>query len=658
MSFHRALLDRALLTLALLLVFALPGCSAKPPANDADAANTQSVDKGTQAKAAAFVDEVNAGLRADYAESQAAQWLAATDINADSQLVASKANERYLTMLDGYIEKARDFDGQSLQPGTARAIALLKLQSASPAPKDPVKLRELTQIATRLEGNYGAGRYCKDAAKTDCRQLGELEDVLRSSRDYDAQLDAWTGWHATASSQRADYQRYVALLNEGAKEEGYANAGELWRAGYDMSAADFQAETDRLWNQVKPMYDQLQCYTRTKLVKTYGERGQVSGMIPAHLTGNMWAQEWTNLWDLLAPYPNVPALDISAHLKAERDADFSKRLSALGRAPSVIEQADIAQAADQAEAVAITKRAEGFYVSLGMPKLPDTFWMRSQLIKPRDRDVVCHASAWDMDLQGDVRIKMCIKPEAESFNTIYHELGHLYYDLAYNPLPVLFQNGANDGFHEAIGDTIQLSMTPAYLQQLGLLDNAPVSDQAQINTQMRMALKKVAFLPFGLMIDRWRWGVFDGSINQANYNKAWWDLRAKYEGVAPPTTRGEEFFDAGAKYHVPANVPYTRYFLADILQFQFYRALCKSSGYSGPLAQCSFAGNAEAGKLYLTMLRKGASQPWQTTLKQMTGEDHMDASAILDYFSPLRQWLMEQNKDQECGWEGNFAGAP
>ena len=649
---------RVLLAFAITASLALTGCSRSHDGQNASAPAKSGVDSDVQVKADTFVARVNQAIRDQYAEAQSAQWLSATDINSDSQLLAAKANERWLGQLNAFIEEAKQFDGQKLKSGTARAIALLKLQTAMPAPRDPVKLRELTEIATRMEGNYGAGTYCKGGDKNHCRQLGQLEDLLRSSRDYDEQLDAWSGWHGTAVAQRKDYQRFVELVNEGAKDMGFANAGELWRAGYDMSPAEFQSETDRLWAQVKPVYDQLQCYARSRLVRKYGERGQLNGMIPAHLTGNMWAQDWSNRWDLLAPYPDAAAIDIGGKLQAERDADYGKRIAALAHAASIEEQVDLGHQADQAEAVAIARRAESFYVSLGMPKLPATFWERSQLIKPRDRDVVCHASAWDMDTKGDVRVKMCIKPDQDSFFTIYHELGHVYYYLAYHPLPLLFQSGAQDGFHEAIGDTIQLAMTPAYLHQLGLVDDAQASHEATINAQMRMALKKIAFLPFGLMIDRWRWGVFDGSIKPANYNKAWWDLRAKYEGIAPPAARGEEFFDAAAKYHVPANTPYTRYFLADILQFQFYRALCRAPGYSGPLAECSFAGNPAAGKLYLAMLRKGASQPWQRTLKEMTGENRMDAGAILEYFAPLQQWLVEANKGEQCGWEGNFASAP
>jgi peptidyl-dipeptidase A len=485
--------------------------------------------------------------------------------------------------------------------------------------------------------------------------------VLRSSRDYATQLDAWKGWHTIAIPMRKDYQRFVELSNEGAKELGFANTGELWRGGYDMSPADFQAETDRLWGQVKPLYEQLQCYTKNKLVGKYGDKGEVHGMLPAHLTGNLWQQDWGNLGPLLEPFPGKGGdLDVTGALVKQRNAIYDEMLAKEGGvgATTPERRVEIGRAADLEHAKRMARLAESFYTGLGMPKLPDSFYTDSQLIQPRDRDVVCHASAWPMDLEGQVRIKMCIKPNEEELTTIYHELGHVYYYLAYKDKTALFQNGAHDGFHEAIGDTIVLSMTPEYLHSIGLVGTPEVSQEAVINSQMRMALAKVAFLPFGLMIDRWRWGVFDGSIKPENYNQAWWDLKAKYQGVAPVTPRGEDFFDPGAKYHVPGNTPYTRYFLSHVLQFQFYKSLCDAAGYKGPLYECSFYGNKAAGAKFEAMLSKGASQPWQQTMKELTGGEKMDATAVLEYFAPLQTWLKQQNEGKSCGWQASAAGAP
>ncbi len=619
-----------------------------------------------------FIARVNREMREDYAELSSAQWLSSTYINSDSELVAAKANERWLTRLNGWIEQARRFEGKPMSGDTARAMTLLKLMTAMPAPRDPQKLAELTRIATKMEGMYGAGKYCTDPGdEKTCRQLGELEDVLRDNRDYDAQLEAWRGWHTISKPMREDYVRFVQLVNEGAKDMGFADAGELWRAGYDMPPAQIAAETDRLWGQVKPLYEQLHCYTRTRLEATYGvEKGEVAGgMLPAHLMGNMWQQDWSNLWDLLQPYKDAGGLDITGALQSRYQQDYTAMLASHAGVPAPADLVEIERDAQLKTAKDMTRRAEDFYTSLGMPKLPDSYWEKSQFIKPRDRDVVCHASAWDMNLGGspakegqeavgpDVRTKMCIKPNEEDFTTIYHELGHVYYYLAYNKLPPIFQGGANDGFHEAIGDTIVLSMTPKYLNSIGLVDAQEQSHEALINAQMRMALAKVAFLPFGLMIDRWRWGVFDGSIKPDHYNQAWWDLKARYQGVAPVSERGEEFFDPGAKYHVPGNTPYTRYFLAHVLQFQFYKSLCDAAGWDGPLYECSFYGSKEAGKRYQAMLARGASQPWQKTLKELTGNEKLDASAVLEYFAPLQEWLQQQNEGRDCGWNPDGAVA-
>ncbi len=605
----------------------------------------------TAADADAFVAEVNAYMLANNPEVASAQWLASTYINTDSQRVAAKAQERALGKLGEFVERAKAFDGLELTPETRRALDLLKLQTAMPAPRDPAKLAELTRLATEMEGLYGAGKYCTDPDRpATCRDLGALSATLAESRDYDAQLDAWTGWRTVSPPMREKYQRFVELINEGAQTLGHANAGEMWRSGYDMSPADFQAETERLWDQVRPLYEPLQCYVRTRLEQHYGERGSIDGKIPAHLTGNMWAQQWGNIWDLVQPYPDAGSLDVGARLKAQRDSERNGLLAGLSGTPTAAQLVEIERQADLAIAERMTRRAEDFYTSLGMPALPASFYQRSQLVKPRDRDVVCHASAWDLDYTGDVRIKQCIEPTEDEFTTIYHELGHIYYYLAYNGLPPLFQSGAHDGFHEAIGDTIVLAMTPSYLAEIGLVEQPNESPEALINSQLRMALDKVAFLPFGLLIDRWRWGVFDGSITPDNYNAAWWSLREKYQGVAAPSERGEDLFDPGAKYHVPGNTPYTRYFLSHILQFQFYRALCEASGHQGPLHACSYYGSPEAGQRFWAMLGKGQSQPWPQTLKELTGTEQMDASAILDYFAPLKTWLDEQNAGRQCGW--------
>jgi peptidyl-dipeptidase A len=568
-----------------------------------------------------FVARTNKELADISLEVNAAGWTQATYITFDTQFLTAKANERLLGAFSGLVAESKKFEGQPMSPASRRTIELLKLGLPAPAPDDPQKRAELAAVLAGMEAKYGSAKYCPKGPDS-CRDETALKAVVATSRDYDELLDAWQGWHDAARPLRADYQRYVTLANEGARELGYKDLGAMWRSGYDMPADDFTKEANRLWGQVEPFYQQLQCYTRARLAKKYGEDKVPAGKpIPAHLLGNMWAQQWDAIYDLLEPYPGVNNLDVDGALKTQGY-----------------------------DAIRMTRSAEDFYKSIGFPALPQTFWERSMLVKPRDRDVVCHASAWQMDAGNDVRIKMCIEPTADSLETIYHEMGHVYYDLWYRNQPFMFQGGAHDGFHEAIGDTITLSMTPAYLAKIGLVPPQKPSKEAEINALMQRALLKIAFLPFGKVIDEWRWKVFSGEIQPANYNSTWWALREKYQGVAPPVPRTEADFDPGAKYHVPGNTPYTRYFLSFILQFQFQKALCAAAGYKGPLAECSIYGNEAAGKKFAAMLSKGQSQPWQDTLYELTGTREMDASAILEYFAPLRSWLAEQNKGQKCGW--------
>ncbi len=571
--------------------------------------------------AQAFVARVNRELTELGRESSAAAYAYATFINPDTEFLNARANARYLEYVGRAVEQAKQYDGQKLDPQTARALKLLRLSVAAPAPKDPQKLAELASVTSKMEGMYGAAKYCPQGPSS-CKDQTQLTDVLAKSRDYDELLDAWRGWHSTALPLRGEYTKFVSLANEGARELGFSDLGAMWRSNYDVPPEAFAQEASRLWRQVQPLYGALHCYVRGRLQKTYGAQRVPNGEpIPAHLLGNMWAQQWGEIYPLVEPYPGVSDLNITSALEQQKY-----------------------------DPERITRSAEAFYVSLGFPQLPGTFWERSLLKKPADRDVRCHASAWHMDSRDDVRIKQCIEPTQEQLMTVYHELGHVYYYLSYREQPFLFQSGAHDGFHEAVGDTVNLSMTPAYLHQIGLQGAVKPSREATLNEQMRLALDKIAFLPFGKVIDEWRWKVFAGEITPANYNESWWRLREQYQGVAPPIARSEKDFDPGAKYHIPANTPYTRYFLSFILQFQFHKALCEAAGHRGPLHECSVYGDAEAGRRFREMLALGQSQPWPDTLQKLTGSRQMDASAITEYFGPLLGWLKEQNKGQQCGW--------
>ena len=599
------------LTLATLSSCAPQG--AAPPA--VNVAPAESADE--------FVVRVNKELAALNDENSAAGWTESTYITVDTQLLSAKANERYLAYLNQALEQSRRFDGQKLSPATARALMKLRLNVPAPAPADAARRARMTQLESQLEATYGKAKYCPKGPQS-CQTVDELSEILAKSRNYDELTQAWKGWHDVGASMRADYTEFVGLANEGARNLGFKDLGVMWRANYDMPPEAFDAMSEHLWQQVKPLYDGLHCYARAKLAKRYGEDKVPAGKpIPAQLFGNMWAQQWNKIYeDLLKPYPNASGVSADAALKAQHW-----------------------------DAVRMTRSAESFYTSMGFPPLPPAFWERSMLTRPRDREVVCHASAWDMTPATDVRVKACLTPSAEDLTTIYHELGHDYYFLSYAKQPYLFRDGANDGFHEAIGDTINLSVTPAYLAKIGLVPKVVPGHEALINEQMKMALDKIAFLPFGRLIDQWRWKVFSGEITPANYNSSWWELRRRYQGIVPPVPRSEADFDPAAKFHIPDNTPYTRYFLSFILQFQFHRALCQAAGNQAPLYECSNFESKAAGEKFQAMLAQGASEPWQDTLEKLTGSRDIDASAITEYFQPLMQWLNEANKGQQCGWD-------
>ncbi|HJT26670.1 MAG TPA: M2 family metallopeptidase, partial [Pyrinomonadaceae bacterium] len=546
-----------------------------------------------------------------------ADWVKSTFITDDTELLAAEANENLIAATTELAEQSRKYENVDLSPEAKRKLKLLKLSLTLPAPKDPAERSELTKITASMEGEYGKGKYCPDGDKGKCLSLPDLENIINNSRDPEELKKAWVGWHQIAIPIRKEYVRFVELSNKGAKEMGFKDTGAMWRSKYDMEPDAFAAEMERLWQQVKPLYDSLYTYTRHKLSEKYGKDIVPEDKpIPAHLLGNMWAQQWGNIYPILAPANADRGYDLTQILKTKNT-----------------------------DAKQMVRYGEAFFTSLGFDSLPSTFWERSLFLKPADREVVCHASAWDIDYEKDVRLKMCIQINEEDFTTVHHELGHNYYQMAYSTKPFLFRDSANDGFHEAIGDTIALSVTPAYLKQLNLIDKVP-DQTADIGFLLNRALDKVAFLPFGYLIDQWRWKVFSGEVGPNDYNKAWWDLRLKYQGIVPPVPRTEQDFDPGAKYHVPANTPYARYFLAHILQFQFHRALCREAGFTGPLYQCSIYGNKKAGEKLKAMLAMGMSEPWPAALKAMTGEDKMDATAILDYFAPLKTWLDQQNAQQ------------
>jgi peptidyl-dipeptidase A len=599
--------------LAVAIGVALAGCGQSPQATT-EAPPTAP----TTADALAFIDEVESAFTALTEEAARIGWVNATYINFDTDWLVANIDARYTELGVRSAKRAAEFDGVDVPADARRKLTLLKLGLTLPAPDRPGAAQELAEITTRLGSTYSTGKIEFEGREV---PQAETEVLMRQLRDPAKLEEVWTDWHEYAKVMKDDYARMVEIANEGAVELGFADVGALWRAGYDMPPDEFTVEVDRLWNQVKPLYDDLHCFVRGELNERYGDSiVPLDQPIRADLLGNMWAQSWGELYNDVAPAAADTGIDLN-RLLVEKDYDPLK----------------------------MVQTGEAFFSSLGFEPLPETFWERSQIVKPEGREVVCHASAWDLDSRDDLRIKMCTTVGAEDFRTIHHELGHNYYQRAYKDQPTLFRGGANDGFHEAIGDTITLSITPEYLRQIGLLEAVPDASK-DIGLLLQQALDGVAFLPFGLLIDKWRWQVFAGELTPETYNSGWWALRTQYQGVRPPNERPADAFDPGAKYHIPGNTPYMRYFLARILQYQFYQAACEQAGWEGPLHRCSFYGSQQVGRNLNAMLELGQSRPWQEALEAFTGERTMDASAILAYYEPLSAWLKEQNAGKTCGW--------
>ncbi len=615
---------------ASLLAIALAGCATGPTATvepalaPVAAAESAAAAGPTAAQADAFIAAAEKDLYDYSVEANRINWDNATNITDATDAAAAKINAIGTEKSVKYaIEAAKYATVEGLSYDTKRKLDILRNGIVLPAPTTPGAATELNTIATKLQSDYGKGKGTLDSKPINGSDIeAEMGNLKHSPKQF---AEMWTSWHnQVGAPMKNDYVRMVEIANAGSKELGFADTGAMWRSGYDMPPEAFAADTERLWQEVKPLYMALHTYTRSQLNKKYGSAVQpATGPIRADLLGNMWAQEWGNIYPLVAP---KGAGDLGY--------DIGELLEKKGKKP-----------------LDMVKYGEGFYSSLGMAPLPQTFWQNSMFVKPEGREVVCHASAWDIDNKDDVRIKMCTKVNSDDFVTIHHELGHNYYQRAYKNQPFLYLNGANDGFHEAIGDFVALSITPQYLVDIGLLSKSAVpSADKDIGLLLRQAMDKVAFLPFGLLVDRYRWGIFDGSIKPADYNNAWTKLRTDYQGIVPPTARPADGFDAGAKFHIPGNTPYTRYFLARILQFQFYKAACDQAGWKGPLHRCSFYGNKEVGQRLNAMLEMGASKPWPDALEAFTGSREISGKAMVEYFAPLKEWLDKQNAGKPQGW--------
>ena len=613
----------SLATSAIALTIALASCTAPKETlqETTPVAAETTTESATVTEARAFMARAESELSDMSDEASLVFWAQATNITDETNAAAAEIGARATKLSVSLANESKKFNIDDLPPDLARKMTKLRAGITIPAPSTEGAAEELSKITTDLDAKYGTGTF---SYKGKDMTLDELSTIIETSRDPEELKAVWEGWRTVSPAMKDEYARMVEIANEGAQELGYPSLDQMWLSNYDMAPEEMEAEVDRLWGQVEPLYKELHCYARTKLNAQYGDDVQPkTGPIRADLLGNMWAQDWSGIYDVVKTDTPGPSYNVTQRL-VEKGYDPIK----------------------------MVKTGEAFFTSLGFAPLPETFWERSMITRPEGKEVICHASAWDLDNKEDVRIKMCTEVNEEDFDTVHHELGHNFYQRAYKDQDFLYKDGANDGFHEAIGDFIGLSITPEYLKQIGLIDESemPPAD-ADTALLLNIALKKIAFLPFALTVDGWRWDVLSGKTAPADYNDAWWAKRLEMQGIVPPGPRPADAFDPGAKYHIPGNTPYLRYFLSYILQFQFHKAACEQAGWEGPLHRCSIYNNKEVGERFNAMLEMGASKPWPDALEAFTGTREIDGSAIVEYFDPLMVYLKEQNEGQSCGWD-------
>ncbi|KAJ6635505.1 Angiotensin-converting enzyme, partial [Pseudolycoriella hygida] len=512
-------------------------------------------------------------------------------------------------------------------PDVRRQLMLLK--NIGTAALSDADLDSLTRIRTSMSGIYSSAKICPyerpvcdletEGLSLDPQIEERLATLAKSGDNYNEMLYLWEEWREKSGKlMRDQYKEYVALSNKAAVANGFKDNGEMWRARYEHN--NLVELVDKLWSEVEPLYHELHRFVRHRLSDVYSMVNIGDPLLPAHVFGNM-AQNWGHLYELTRPFPNASDVDVTSKMI---DLEFDE--------------------------YRMYNMSDEFYMSLGLPTSFVSYNPPSIIVKPTDRTITCHASAWDFCDGEDFRIKQCTKINMEDFLVVHHEMGHIMYYLMYKDQPQIYRTGANPGFHEAVGDTIALSVaTPKHLAAVGLLENYADSEADNINALYKMALERVAFLPFGLLIDKWRWDVFDGTTPESQWNQHWWELREKYQKIKAPTFRGEEFFDPGAKYHIPADSQYIAYFVAHILEFSFYRSLCIAAGEYDPnnstsqLHKCDYYNSEAAGNKLRAGLSLGYSKHWSEALQELTGSPEISSSALMEYFAPLYDFLKAEN---------------
>lgn len=588
-------------------------------------------------KAESFLNKFNQEAEDLSYQSSLASWNYNTNITEENAQKMNEAAAKWSAFYEEQSKIAQNFSLQEIQDATIKR-QLKALQQSGSSALSPDKNKQLNTILNTMSTIYSTGKVCNSMNPQECFLLEPgLDEIMATSTDYNRRLWAWEGWRAEVGKQlRPLYEEYVVLKNEMARANNYEDYGDYWRGdyeaegveGYNYNRNQLIEDVENTFKEIKPLYEQLHAYVRTKLMEVYPSYISPTGCLPAHLLGDMWGRFWTNLYPLSTPFLQKPNIDVTdAMVNQSWDAER------------------------------IFKEAEKFFVSVGLPQMTPGFWTNSMLTEPGDdRKVVCHPTAWDLG-HGDFRIKMCTKVTMDNFLTAHHEMGHIQYDMAYAKQPFLLRNGANEGFHEAVGEIMSLSAaTPKHLKSIGLLpSNFQEDDETEINFLLKQALTIVGTLPFTYMLEKWRWMVFQDKIPREQWTKKWWEMKREIVGVVEPLPHDETYCDPASLFHVSNDYSFIRYYTRTIYQFQFQEALCQAAKHDGPLHKCDISNSTEAGQKLLNMLSLGNSGPWTLALENVVGSRNMDVKPLLNYFQPLFVWLKEQNRNSTVGWNTDWS---
>ncbi|KAH9396896.1 hypothetical protein TYRP_003196 [Tyrophagus putrescentiae] len=614
--------------LPLLLLAVNDTAEAASAKNRVSATKTSAIrgPKVTVDDAEKYVVTANEALRVQKNAIGLASWAQSSDITPENDQAYIEASQRYdefskaqFNEVKAYFDlfpQLSDFTRRQLEKMGIIGTSALTKADASTFSRSSLEMKKVYSTARITAGG-----------RPNLELEPDLTEILANSSDE--------------KLLREDYITYYTLGNKAARlnslpGKDFRTYDDLWMAEWET--ADMKAQVDKLMEETMPLYQKIHAYVRYHLKEKYGDGVMpADGTIPAHLLGNMWAQQWGNLLNIIPemnPNPEMKPIDTKVNEKLQTWT--VKKMFEL---------------------------SEKFFADLGMQKMTDTFWKKSILVKPTDRNLTCHASAWDFydASKTDFRIKQCTEKTMSDLVTVHHEMGHIQYYMNYVVQPPIYRRGANPGFHEAIGDLIALAVaTPQHLVKVDLLEPIPPADVEKINLnyQMKMALDKVAFLPFAYVMDKWRWDVFgEVATTETAMNRRWWEYRLQYQGLSPPVAdrkRNERDFDPGAKYHIPAGVEYVRYFASHVLQFQFYERMCKTvAGITEQnLYTCDFDGNKEAGAALMAMLAQGSSRSWPDILESFIGSRTMSLGSLNKYFKPLNDYLDKfiADKGIKVGW--------